>query len=248
MNPFLWELHTGLPREGPGNDQATEHVLSSIPKVHRPRVLDVGCGPGMQTLCLARCLDANIVAVDNHQPYLDALDRSGRAVGLEKRLEIVNASMDALPFGDASFDLIWSEGAIYCMGFDAGLTAWRRLLASDGLLVVSELTWLTETPPEEPKRFWDTNYPAMRSIAGNVAAIERAGYTALSTHLLPAAAWFADYYDPLERRIDQLSEKYANDEEACAAIADARDEIALFRRFSDAYGYVFYVMQRTLAI
>lgn len=244
MTPLLWELHTGLPREGPGNDRATEHVLSSLPKMHRPRVLDIGCGPGMQTLCLARCLDADIVAVDNHQPYLDTLDRSARAFGLKRGLEIVNASMDALPFGDASFDLIWSEGAIYCMGFDAGLTAWRRLLAADGILVVSELTWLTETPPEEPKRFWNAKYPAMRSVAENVAAIERAGYAALLTHFLPAAAWFADYYDPLERRIDELSKKYANDREARVTLADAREEISLFRRFSDAYGYVFYAMQR----
>jgi len=34
--------------------------------------------------------------------------------------------MQALPFREASFDLIWSEGAVYVMGFDAGLAQWRR--------------------------------------------------------------------------------------------------------------------------
>jgi ubiquinone/menaquinone biosynthesis C-methylase UbiE len=244
MNELLWEIHSGLPREGPGNDAATEHVASSLPGGPRPRILDIGCGPGMQTLCLARCFDGDIVAVDNHQPYLETLHRRAKAAGLDARIVTVDASMDALPFGDESFDLIWSEGAIYCMGFDAGLAAWRRLLAPDGILVVSELTWLADDAPDEAKRFWDRNYPAMRNVAENVEAVTNAGYRLMSTYVLPAAAWFTDYYDPLERRLDDLCLKYASDDGARGALAGEREEISLFRRFGNAYGYVFYAMQR----
>jgi ubiquinone/menaquinone biosynthesis C-methylase UbiE len=241
---LFWEIYSGLPREGPGDDESTQHVLASIQKIQNPRVLDVGCGPGMQTLCLARALDCNVTAVDNHQPFLDTLDREAKRAGLDARITTVNASMEALPFDDESFDIIWSEGAIYCMGFDAGLEAWRRFLAPRGVLVVSELTWLAENLPGEPKRFWERNYPAMRNIAENVGAVEKAGYKPLSTYVLPKHAWFTHYYDPLELRIDELSEKYKHDAAALASLASPREEISLFRKFGDAYGYVFYTMER----
>jgi ubiquinone/menaquinone biosynthesis C-methylase UbiE len=241
---LFWEIYSGLPREGPGDDESTQRVLASISTIRNPRVLDIGCGPGMQTLCLARALDCSVTAVDNHQPFLDRLDRDAKSAGLDARITTVNASMDALPFGDESFDIIWSEGAIYIMGFDAGLAAWRRLLAPDGVLAVSELTWLSESAPEEPKRFWERNYPAMRNIAENVETVTKAGYKALSTFVLPKRAWFTHYYDPLELRIGELSEKYKHDEAARASLAASREEISLFRRYGDTYGYVFYTMRR----
>jgi SAM-dependent methyltransferase len=196
-------------------------------------------------MCLVRALDCSVTAVDNHQPFLDTLDRDAKLAGLDARITTVNASMDALPFDDESFDIIWSEGAIYIMGFDAGLAAWRRLLAPHGILVVSELTRLSEGVPEEPKRFWERNYPAMRNVAENVEAVGKAGYKPLSTYVLPKGAWFAHYYDPLELRIGELSEKYEHDEAARASLAGAREEISLFRRFGDTYGYVFYAMRRS---
>src|SRR5262249_11799155 len=59
------------------------------------------------------------------------------------------ASMSALDFPDASFDLIWSEGAIYVMGFAEGLRAWKRLLKPHGAIAVTELSWLGPDIPEE---------------------------------------------------------------------------------------------------
>ncbi|MGE5484827.1 MAG: hypothetical protein ACM3X4_07420 [Ignavibacteriales bacterium] len=49
-------------------------------------------------------------------------------------------SMLQLSFPPESFDLIWSEGAIYIMGFGNGLTAWKPLLRRGGYVVVSELS------------------------------------------------------------------------------------------------------------
>ena len=48
-------LHQGLPREGPGDDGCTREALRRLPEL-RPEavVLDLGCGPGGQTLVLAK--------------------------------------------------------------------------------------------------------------------------------------------------------------------------------------------------
>jgi hypothetical protein len=56
---IFWEIHSNLPREGPGDDTSTRtafFMLTDLPKA--PRILDVGCGPGMQTLSLRGSLMA----------------------------------------------------------------------------------------------------------------------------------------------------------------------------------------------
>jgi SAM-dependent methyltransferase len=244
MNLF-WELHSGLPREGPGSDEATEHVVSLLPQKHFSHILDIGCGPGMQTLCLARCLDGSIVAIDNHQAYLDVLAERVKAEHFESRVRTLDASMDSLPFPDGTIDLIWSEGAIYLIGFEQGMKLWRRLLSANGVLVVSELTWLSPDAPEEARRFWKHNYPAMQDLKNNVKLIDGSGYDLLATYVLPPEAWFRNYYEPLERRIDLLCETYGHDPALLAELNAQREEIDLFRRYHDVYGYVFYAMKRT---
>ncbi len=128
----FWRLRSGLPREGPGSDESTRKALQSVAASlpEAPRILDVGCGPGMQTLVLARETGGHVTAVDRHQPFLDELNRRGARDGLTDRITAVNASMSALDFPDGGFDLIWSEGAIYIMGFAGGPDTLRSLTSS----------------------------------------------------------------------------------------------------------------------
>jgi ubiquinone/menaquinone biosynthesis C-methylase UbiE len=111
---FFWEIHSNLPREGPGDDASTRtafFMLTDLPKA--PRILDVGCGPGMQTLELARITDGPITALDTHQPFLDELTKRATKAGVADRITTMRESMFAMSFSAGSFDIIWSEGAIY---------------------------------------------------------------------------------------------------------------------------------------
>ena len=124
-----------MPRQGPGSNECTRKaykLLSNLPP--RPNILDVGCGSGMQTLELARISEGQITALDNYQPYLDDLKRRAEAAGLNNRIKTLNGSMFNLPFTDGSFDLIWSEGAIYIIGFKNGLIEWKPLLNRGGFI------------------------------------------------------------------------------------------------------------------
>jgi serine/threonine-protein kinase HipA len=242
---MFFELHAQLPREGPGDDATTRRALAALGSLsERPDILDVGCGPGAQTLVLARETGGSITAVDLHQPFLDELQRRARTAGLAERIAVVRASMTDLPFAPASFDVIWSEGAIFVMGFAAGLTSWRRLLRERGALVVSELTWLTETPPEPARAFWAAGYPGMQTLAENRAAVERAGYHQIAEITLPHAAWFTEYLAPLERRIDELAAARPDDAALARFLDGERAEIDVARRYGDSFGYVFYVMRK----
>jgi SAM-dependent methyltransferase len=242
---MFFELHAGLPREGPGDDASTERALRLLPKLPaRPRILDIGCGPGAQTLVLARATGGTVTAVDVHQPFLDELMQRARAAGLAQNIHSLRASMDALPFEPESFDLIWSEGAIYIMGFERGLRAWQPFVRHGGYVVVSELSWLVDDPPAPARTFWEKAYPAMRPVAENLRTVERCGYERVAEFVLSKSAWLDDYYAPLARRMDAFERARANDVAALEFLADQRREIDLFHAHGDTYGYVFYLMRR----
>lgn len=240
----FFELHSDLPREGPGNDDSTAKAFTLVPEVpERPAILDIGCGPGMQTLQLARLTAGNITAVDLHQPYLDQLQQSVDEAGLGDRVTLLQADMQDLPFPSGSFDLIWSEGAAYIMEFGSALRNWRSLLTRKGSLVVSEITWILPDPPNEVLTFWQNEYPEMQGLEDNIGLLMQMGYRPIAHYLLPADAWWTHYYTPLEQRINRLRSHYADNADALKVLASHQQEIDLFRRYSDYYGYVFYIGQ-----
>ena len=239
---LFWRLHSGLPREGPGDDESTRRALRSLAGLlpDSPRILDLGCGPGMQTLVLARETAGHVTAVDRHQPFLDELNRRAARDGLTERITTVNASMSARNFSDAAFDLIWSEGAIYIIGFAEGLRAWKRLLRRNGAIAVTEISWLDPDIPEEAAAFWSRGYPAMTDVSTNLRTIASAGYSPIDHFVLAEAAWWDHYYAPLEGRIAALRSECKDDREAMAFLDGELAEISLYRKHAASYGYVFY--------
>jgi len=241
------ELTEGLPRQAPGSPEATLRALGlarGLPQ--RPRILDVGCGPGAQTIELARATGGWIVAVDISRRFLDELTERACAAGVLPQVTTVKTSMFEMDFADASFDLVWSEGAIYIAGFAAGLRAWRRFLKPGGWIAVSELTWLVPDPPAEAVAFWARSYPGMGSIERNCQIVADAGYVDAGGFVLSAQDW-RNYYGPAESRLEALREKYADDGAVLATLDEVQREYDLFRACPGAYGYVFYVMRKPFA-
>ncbi len=205
-------------------------------------VLDLGCGPGRQTLVLAKTLNTPVLAVDIHRPYLEQLSHSAVMEGLSQLVETYCADFGALDLPAASVDLIWSEGAAYILGFEESLHCWGKLLKPGGLMAVSECTWLTDSPPEEPFEFWRAGYPTMARIDQNCRCAECVGLRVLDTFVLPESAWWAEYYTPLAGRIAEL--RPAADASLTALLDETEREIALFQQYAQYYGYVFYLLRR----
>jgi SAM-dependent methyltransferase len=240
---IFWTIHRDLPREAPGSDESTLRAFGMLPDLPAcARILDIGCGPGAQTVALARASQSDITAVDTHQPFLDDLTRRAAQAGVADRIHPHNASMFDLEF-DQPFDLIWSEGAIYIIGFERGLRDWGRLLKPGGFIVVTEASWLKPNPPQAPRQFWGEAYPDMGTVAQNLARLSAAGYRSLGHFSLPESDWWQNYYHPMAARIESLRQKYPNNPEAQAALDLEYAEIELYRQYSDWYGYVFYIGQ-----
>jgi SAM-dependent methyltransferase len=241
---LFFEIHSGLPREGPGGDASTRKAFSLVPAPPAsPKILDIGCGPGMQTRELARLSGRHVIGLDFHLPFLLRLKESAAAVGLSNRILCVGGSMTDLCFRAAAFDLIWAEGSIYIMGFAKGLGTWRRHLKPGGHIAVTEISWLKPDPPSELREFWEAGYPAIQDIAGNLQAIRECGLEPIGHFVLPESAWWDHYYRPLEERIAHLRRTYDACPEALELLDAETLEISLYRRFSAWYGYVFYIMK-----
>ena len=244
---FFFTIFEGLPRQGPGLDEYTARAFHTIPDLpDKPRILDIGCGSGMQTLALARLsTGAFITACDIYQPFLDDLEDRAKKAGPGGRITTMQASMEDLPFPDGSFDLVWAEGSSFIMGFSAALSSWKRLIRPGGYLALSDLVWFVRSPTEECRNYFDRVYPAMVHEEDAEEMVRDAGYTLLDTFRLPDSAWWDDYYIPMSRRLEVLKEQHAGDEEAQALLASFEEEIDMFRRYSSEYGYSFFVARKT---
>lgn len=241
---IFFEIHHDLPREGPGDEASTRAayaLLHGLPD--RPRILDIGCGPGMQTLTLARISGGEVTAIDTHTPFLDVLRQQAHAAGLEQNINARQMSMNNLDFAPGSFDVIWSEGAIFIIGFEAGLRAWKRYLKPGGFVAVTDAAWIKPDPPPELRDFWESEYPEMQTTQANLEIIRKLGYQVVGHFVLPPSSWWDDYYRPLQERLAILREKYRDNPAALQMLAGTHREIEIFKQYNAWYSYVFYVMQ-----
>lgn len=236
----LIKLHEGVEFKGPGEKAVTQAIMEHLPGLPpRARVADLGCGSGVATLLLARHFGGVVKAVDLCEPFIDELRRNAVAAGLAKHIEATSADMGTLDWPPESLDLIWSEGAAYNLGFARALELWRPLLAPGGLAVISELSWFSDARPAPALEYWQAAYPGMGSEAENRVHAERAGFDVLEIRRLPAECWWRNYYDPLTARMKEVERTPA----MAAVIEETGAEMELFRRFSDDYGYSFYVLR-----
>ena len=253
----FFALHAGLPKQGPGSDASTARALALCaaapgwPARHPARAVDMGCGPGRQTVELARLTGGTVHALDLHGPFLEELAARAEAAGVGAQVLPAEASMLGWEPPDGPLDLVWCESAVYSVGFDAALADWRRLLVPGGCLAVSELSWLEDEGPgappadEEARAWWQAAYPALRADAANRAALADAGFELLGSFPLPVEDWTDGYYDELAARVARFRGEWT-DPAALAVLDESEEEQAMFRRASPGMAYVFYVARRPL--
>ena len=246
LPPFFYQVFEHLPRQGPGCPGATRKAFSFLPPLPADAaILDIGCGTGTQTLGLAGLAPSGaITAVDVHQPFLDTLAARVRAEGLGGRIRPLNASMDALPFEEERFDLIWSEGAIFIVGFENGLSLWKPFLKKGGFMVVSDADWFEPNPPEELAKWWESEGYVPVSEEEMKERVKRAGLRLIATYRLPEAGWWENYHVPMLALTAELRKTHGSDPVAAGILDALEHEAVMYRKYSRFYGYTFFIMQK----
>ncbi|MGA9117648.1 MAG: class I SAM-dependent methyltransferase [Bacteroidota bacterium] len=238
-------MYEALPRQGPGSRACAAQALGFCHELPAsPAILDLGCGVGGQTLHLAELTTGSIVAIDNHAPSIERLKALVVERGLSARVHPLVGDMARPGQAPGSFDLLWSEGALYNIGIENALRICHTLLRPGGYLAFTDAVWRKDHPPPEAKASFALDYPAMGRVEDILLSILKCGF-ALSGHFpLPDEAWWDDFYTPMERRIESLRRTYTRDDEALAILGQLAQEPGMHRRFSDYYAYEFFVVRR----
>ncbi len=243
---YFMELYGHLPRAGPGDNRSTRKAFGMVQDMPPdPRILDIGCGPGVQTLELSRLSGGIVVALDLMPQMITRVKEAAAKQGMADRIQILQMDMNEMDFPKESFDLIWSEGAIYLMGYKNGLEKIRRYLKPGAYAVVTEAVWLRPDPPEDLVKFWE-EYPEIGSIDEKLKVIADLGYQEVGHFVIPDTSWTEPYYKPLEKRAKKLESAWGENPVAMEVIQEARFEIDMFRKYHEFYGYCFFVMKTSL--
>lgn len=243
---LLIDLHKSANRQGPGGDAETETALSlaMIDRAAPLKIADIGSGTGASTLLLARLLEAQITAVDFLQAFLNVLKARAENMGLSEKVTTLCCSMDNLPFRDEAYDVIWSEGAIYNIGFEKGVKDWNRYLKAGGRLVVSEITWITASRPSELQKYWKSEYPEIDVASSKIGVLEKNGYSPIGYFVLPEHCWLANYYRPMQSGFTDFLNRNGNSADARAIVEAENQEIKLYEKYKSYYSYGVYIARK----
>lgn len=240
---LLIDLHKRAKRQGPGGDAETKKAidLAMLDPTAPLKIADIGCGTGSSSLLLARLLNAQVTAVDLFPDFLEELEAHAGEEALTNKIFPHACSMDNLEFNDEEYDVIWSEGAIYNIGFENGIKSWKRFLKPGGSLIVSEITWTTGTRPPEVQKHWEQEYPEIDTASSKIGVLEDNGYSPVAYFVLPEHCWLNNYYRPMQNRFTEFLERNENSEAAHAIVAAEKNEISLYEKYKNYYSYGVYI-------
>ncbi|MCK5826068.1 MAG: class I SAM-dependent methyltransferase [Desulfuromusa sp.] len=243
---LLVDLHRTAQRQGPGGEAETLKSidLAMLDPTELLKIADIGCGTGASAMLLVRELNAQVTAVDFLPGFIDVLKDKAESEGLLDKISPIVGSMDNLPFNDEEYDVIWSEGAIYNIGFEKGVREWRRYLKSGGFLIVSEITWITAERPSEIQKYWESEYPEIGTASSKINILETSGYTPVAYFTLPEHCWLENYYRPIQNRFSAFLAGNAHSEDAQTIVEAEKREISLYEKYKNYFSYGVYIAKK----
>ena len=241
---IIYDYFSNTQRQGPGSPEITLKALSFIDGLtENSNIADIGCGTGGQTMVLAKNTEGKITGIEIWPDFIKQFNLNFQNQHLQDRVKGIVGNMEDLPFQKEELDLIWSEGAIYNMGFKRGLKEWRKFLKKGGYIAVTENTWFTEKRPDAIHDFWQMAYPEIDTIPNKMAQMQKAGYRLVAAFVLPENAW-TDYYARQPQMQESFLKKHAGKKIAEDFTNYQRYEAELYSKYKAYYGYVFYIGKR----
>lgn len=115
------------------------------------RVLDIGSGPGVGTVALARAFPhAHVIAVDSSPAMLDRARQRATQADVDDRISFCLAELPGGVDGLQPAEVIWASMSLHHVGDEvAALRVLHDLLAPTGLIAIAELAEPTQVLPDD---------------------------------------------------------------------------------------------------
>jgi ubiquinone/menaquinone biosynthesis C-methylase UbiE len=164
----------------------TRKTYGLIPKIKNPQILDVGCGTGVPTIEIAKISNGHVTGIDIDERLLNILRRKIKEIGLNDKICVLNKSIKMMDFQKESFDIIWSEGAVFVIGFEKSIKDWRELLRPNGYMVLHD---------------------DIKNKSKKLGLIGKNGYQLIAEYDLTFEIWWKEYYSKLEKLVESYEDK-----------------------------------------
>ena len=109
---------------------------------------------------------------------------------------------------------------------------------------MTEVVYLVPKPPAPVIQFFENEYPDIKDVKSKIELIQNEGFHLISNFTLPESAWLDSYYLPMEEELSRLNKKYRGNKIALGVFEDLRNEINFYKKYSEFYGYEFFIMQK----
>ena len=166
-----------------------------------------------------------VIGIDIDQLALDKFASKIPDSGFSDRVKALNCSLINMNFPDESFNIIWSEGSIYAIGFEKGLKEWKRFLKSDGYMVIHD---------------------EQGNVREKLDQISVCGYNLMGYFLLSQDTWRREYFDPLEKLVNEFQPKLTDDPKSSDELIQAQEELEMFRKNHERNSSAYFIMKRKL--
>lgn len=211
----------------PGGEDELARMLGDVP-VAGSLILDLGCGVGGYDALLVEAHGARkVIGVDIDEASLECARERAALAGLGDHLEFRHVGTGTLPFGDATFDVVFSKDTIVDLPDKrTALAELYRLLRPGGAIVLGD--WFRAEGPMTPEMHaWtsegDETYE-MATIAETAEDLARSGFTDIVTE--DRNRWFADYagdeYERLKGPLFEIFVERFGREDAERSVENAR--------------------------
>jgi ubiquinone/menaquinone biosynthesis C-methylase UbiE len=110
------------------------------------QVLDVGCGPAIDTIPLLEFIGegGRIVGIDNDPAMVEKANQEIKKLKSTKRIEHMEGNVESLPFAEGEFDRVHAERLFQVLPEENTLRVFgelNRVLEGDGRIVIVDTDW-----------------------------------------------------------------------------------------------------------
>lgn len=187
LDPYKFMAVIGKRVIHPGGRASTQALLRQAQITGSSRVLDVGCGVATTAIEIARRYGAQVTAVDISPLMLERAEANTQAAGVADLVTVTSGDIQALPFDNASFDVVIAEAVTMFTDRPKAAAELARVTRPGGRVLTSEFYWRTPPTPEARQLFLGQVCPGMQfgTVEDWIQIYASAGLAGLGTQTGP---------------------------------------------------------------